>query len=202
MPSLKNVSADEWAYRKLYVAEGEVFFDESERDTGGATITATEKSSPSTWTHWRGTCVNSSGAGERAPDQIGRVIRDRWTMSGVPIIAGTRIPTATIYDYPSAWGSPRQDHRGLSAFDRRGRYRGRVVRNRQRHHQASSAPSREHLHCCFTPTSTSIIEKRRNSSVPGHVVVRVRIGAKDPAVLTTADRKRAILLTADKWTEC
>src|SRR5688572_18201002 len=33
----------------------------------------------------------------------------------------------------------------------------------------------------------------------GHVVVRVRIGAKDPAVLTTADRKRAILLTADKW---
>jgi hypothetical protein len=33
----------------------------------------------------------------------------------------------------------------------------------------------------------------------GHVVVRVRIGAKDPTVLTTADRNHAILLTADKW---
>lgn len=33
---------------------------------------------------------------ERTADQIGQVSRDRWIMNGVPVIAGTRIPTATI----------------------------------------------------------------------------------------------------------
>jgi uncharacterized protein (DUF433 family) len=33
---------------------------------------------------------------ERTPDQIGQITSNRWIMSGVPIIAGTRIPTATI----------------------------------------------------------------------------------------------------------
>lgn len=32
----------------------------------------------------------------RRPEQIGRVTRDRWIMNGVPVVAGTRIPTATI----------------------------------------------------------------------------------------------------------
>jgi uncharacterized protein (DUF433 family) len=34
--------------------------------------------------------------GERKPDEIGRVTRRRAIMDGVPIIAGTRIPTETI----------------------------------------------------------------------------------------------------------
>jgi uncharacterized protein (DUF433 family) len=34
--------------------------------------------------------------GERRPEQIGQVIRKRAIMGGVPIIAGTRIPTETI----------------------------------------------------------------------------------------------------------
>jgi uncharacterized protein (DUF433 family) len=33
---------------------------------------------------------------QREPDQIGQVTRNRWIMGGAPIIAGTRIPTATI----------------------------------------------------------------------------------------------------------
>lgn len=33
---------------------------------------------------------------ERGPEEIGQVMRNRWIMSGVPIIAGTRIPTETI----------------------------------------------------------------------------------------------------------
>jgi uncharacterized protein (DUF433 family) len=33
---------------------------------------------------------------ERRPEEIGQVIRSRRIMSGVPIIAGTRIPTETI----------------------------------------------------------------------------------------------------------
>ena len=33
---------------------------------------------------------------ERQPEQIGQVARNRWIMGGVPIIAGTRIPTQTI----------------------------------------------------------------------------------------------------------
>jgi uncharacterized protein (DUF433 family) len=33
---------------------------------------------------------------ERRPEEIGQVARNRWIMSGVPIIAGTRIPTQTI----------------------------------------------------------------------------------------------------------
>jgi hypothetical protein len=34
--------------------------------------------------------------GERRPEEIGQVVRRRAIMSGVPIIAGTRIPTETI----------------------------------------------------------------------------------------------------------
>jgi uncharacterized protein (DUF433 family) len=33
---------------------------------------------------------------ERRPEEIGQVTRNRWIMSGVPIIAGTRIPTETV----------------------------------------------------------------------------------------------------------
>lgn len=36
---------------------------------------------------------------ERTEDQIGRVVSDRFIMDGAPIIAGTRIPAATIYDF-------------------------------------------------------------------------------------------------------
>jgi uncharacterized protein (DUF433 family) len=32
----------------------------------------------------------------RTDDQIGNVTHDRWIMSGAPVIAGTRIPTATV----------------------------------------------------------------------------------------------------------
>lgn len=34
--------------------------------------------------------------GQRFKDQIGAVVRDRMIMGGAPIIAGTRIPTATV----------------------------------------------------------------------------------------------------------
>jgi uncharacterized protein (DUF433 family) len=37
--------------------------------------------------------------GERPPDQIGRVVRERYIMGGKPVIAGTRIPTATIVEF-------------------------------------------------------------------------------------------------------
>ena len=33
---------------------------------------------------------------ERLPEEIGQVVRHRGIMQGVPIIAGTRIPTETI----------------------------------------------------------------------------------------------------------
>ncbi len=33
---------------------------------------------------------------ERRPEEIGQITRNRWIMQGVPIIAGTRIPTETI----------------------------------------------------------------------------------------------------------
>ena len=35
----------------------------------------------------------------RVREQIGRISRDRWIMNGVPVIAGTRIPTATIVSF-------------------------------------------------------------------------------------------------------
>jgi uncharacterized protein (DUF433 family) len=34
--------------------------------------------------------------GERGPEQIGQVTRTRGIMRGVPVIAGTRIPTETV----------------------------------------------------------------------------------------------------------
>jgi uncharacterized protein (DUF433 family) len=32
----------------------------------------------------------------RTPEQIGKITRDRWIMSGAPILEGTRIPTETV----------------------------------------------------------------------------------------------------------
>lgn len=36
---------------------------------------------------------------ERGDDEIGRIVSDRFIMRGAPIIAGTRIPAQTIYDF-------------------------------------------------------------------------------------------------------
>lgn len=99
VPALKSVPADEWAHRKLYVVQGEVFLDEASatqarRAHGDADIVTIDMESLVADVRQQ-----LRRRSERTPDQIGRVIRDRWTMGGVPIIAGTRIPTATIYDY-------------------------------------------------------------------------------------------------------
>jgi len=39
------------------------------------------------------------GLKQRSPQEIGRVIRDRFIHGGQPILAGTRIPTATVYEF-------------------------------------------------------------------------------------------------------
>lgn len=39
---------------------------------------------------------------ERTPDQLGRITQNRYIVSNRPVIAGTRIPTAAIWDFHEA----------------------------------------------------------------------------------------------------
>lgn len=46
-----------------------------------------------------------TAAGEltrRAPEQFGKIVRNRYVMHNVPVVAGTRIPTASIWDFHEA----------------------------------------------------------------------------------------------------
>ena len=44
--------------------------------------------------------------GERTPDEFGKIVRRRGVMGGAPVLAGTRIPTTTIWNFHEAGYSP------------------------------------------------------------------------------------------------
>jgi uncharacterized protein (DUF433 family) len=101
VPLLKDVPADSWNGRRLHVVHGEVFFDRATLDR--ATASGAEGGASGVVTIDMASLARDAKRrverlSERTPDQIGHVIRDRWIMDGVPVLAGTRIPTTVVFD--------------------------------------------------------------------------------------------------------
>jgi uncharacterized protein (DUF433 family) len=92
----------EWTDRRLYVLRGDIFFTQEEvlaaaqTIEGSADLDIDEIDLASIAEEVREDVDRLS---VRTPDQIGRVTRDRYIMNGEPILAGTRIPTVTVYDF-------------------------------------------------------------------------------------------------------
>jgi uncharacterized protein (DUF433 family) len=49
-----------------------------------------------------GTAAAAAVLRERQAEDIGRVVQHRYVMHNAPVVAGTRIPTAAIWDFHSA----------------------------------------------------------------------------------------------------
>jgi uncharacterized protein (DUF433 family) len=96
VPWIKDVPADSWDERRLYVSRGQVFFDfeDAVRAADGDISHVVTIDMRSLVADIEKQIQRLS---ERTPDEIGRVSRNRWIMSGEPVLAGTRIPTATVY---------------------------------------------------------------------------------------------------------
>jgi uncharacterized protein (DUF433 family) len=101
VPSIQNVPAGGWDGRRLHVVDGHVYFDQGK--AARAAADGSKGSALGIVTIDMASLVREvrqqvRRLSERTPDQIGRLIRDRWTMGGVPILAGTRIPTKMVFD--------------------------------------------------------------------------------------------------------
>lgn len=87
----------DWATRKFYTVGGRVFF--SYEDAIVASEPLGQRVEPQILE--MGPVVADVEAAvrqlqERQPAQIGRITHNRWIQGGSPVVAGTRIPTATI----------------------------------------------------------------------------------------------------------
>lgn len=94
---LRNLSDDAWTKRKLYVFPKRVLFDEPK--TGKPQeIVSGQYVVPSVAlnTVFSETQRDVQALGHRASDKIGRVERSRYISHNAHVIAGTRIPIATI----------------------------------------------------------------------------------------------------------
>lgn len=103
-PDLKRVRAffgpdrnEDWRNRRFFVVGRRVFF--SHEDAVVAANPLGQQIVPDVLD--LGPIVNEVRAAverlpERPLDQIGQIDRDRFIMGGVPVLAGTRIPTATV----------------------------------------------------------------------------------------------------------
>jgi uncharacterized protein (DUF433 family) len=101
VPALKDVPFDSWNGKRLHVARGEVFLDREE--LARATAASSEGGVSGIVTIDMASLARDAQRqiqrlSERGPDQIGHVNRDRWIMDGVPVLAGTRIPTKVVVD--------------------------------------------------------------------------------------------------------
>lgn len=48
------------------------------------------------------TAIEAHKLAQRRPDEIGRITRHRYVLSNTPVFAGTRIPTAAVWDFHRA----------------------------------------------------------------------------------------------------
>jgi uncharacterized protein (DUF433 family) len=138
VPLIRSVPIDDWRQRQLHVKHGEVMLDGQqipcaskiyENRTDSDLVSIDMKSLVEEVQQ------QVQRLSERTPAQIGRVIRDRSIMNGEPILAGTRIPTATVFDYARHGETPAQivasyprlteeDVAAAVAFERERRRRG------------------------------------------------------------------------------
>lgn len=88
---------EDWANRRFFVVGKRVFFSHAEAIIAAKPLG--QRADP--YILDMGPVVADVHEGiqrlpVRSPDQFGKVSRDRWIMGGVPVMDGTRIPTATI----------------------------------------------------------------------------------------------------------
>jgi uncharacterized protein (DUF433 family) len=98
---LRSLPEDAWPQQRFYVAAGDAFFSYQD-----AVVAAGPLGQPGTGdiveVDLRSVVddvVDRVGQlSKRSDDEIGRITSDRYIMNGVPILAGTRTPTAVVYE--------------------------------------------------------------------------------------------------------
>jgi uncharacterized protein (DUF433 family)/DNA-binding transcriptional MerR regulator len=89
-----------WANLRFYLAGRRVYFDDPDTDArvagqpSGQTVFLINLEAVANETRAAAECLLRRGA-----DQVGRVSRHRYVMHNAPVLAGTRIPTAAIWDF-------------------------------------------------------------------------------------------------------
>lgn len=92
-----------WASLKFYVGGGKVFFDDPESGERMATEPQGQEVFPVEMIEVAREMEEAANRlRERRPDQIGRVVRNRYVLGGRPALDGTRIPTSTVWNYHEA----------------------------------------------------------------------------------------------------
>jgi uncharacterized protein (DUF433 family) len=86
----QHTSEEDWTDRRLFVTDRTVFLspEELKGEEPSAVLLVVEVVAE--------VDVGIEKLSKRTEDQFGKVTRDRFIMSGQPVLAGTRIPTATI----------------------------------------------------------------------------------------------------------
>jgi uncharacterized protein (DUF433 family) len=89
-----------WASLKFYVGGGKVFFDDPESGERMATEPHGQEVFPVEMVEViREMEKAADHLRQRAPDQIGRIVRDRQILHNAPVLAGTRVPTSAVWNF-------------------------------------------------------------------------------------------------------
>lgn len=92
-----------WASLKFYVGGGEVFFDNPNTGERMATRPHGQEVFPFEMIEVvREMEEAANRLRERTPDQIGRIVRNRYVLGNRPVLDGTRIPTSTVWNFHEA----------------------------------------------------------------------------------------------------
>jgi uncharacterized protein (DUF433 family) len=89
-----------WASLKFYVGGGKVFFD----DPGTGERMAIQQHGQQVFPFEMIEVIREMEKAadhlrQRAPDQIGRIVRDRQILHNAPVLAGTRVPTSAVWNF-------------------------------------------------------------------------------------------------------
>lgn len=102
-PWLKERYETPWASLRFYVAGRQVFFDDP---ATGARVASSPPGQTALTIELQPIAQEMRAAverlGERRPDEIGKITRRRHVMGNAPVLAGTRIPTSTIWNFHQA----------------------------------------------------------------------------------------------------
>ena len=91
---------DPWASLTLYVVNRKVVFDDPESGLRLSPGSPSQIALPIQLTKIsEETAAAVKRLQRRAPDQVGKVARNRYLQHNAPVVAGTRVPTAAIWDF-------------------------------------------------------------------------------------------------------
>ena len=97
---LKQHHETPWSSLRFYVGGGKVYFDDPE--TGGHMVGFKPGQTAFAFEMDEVERTMSDAAErlkERTPEQIGRVVRNRHVLRNQPVLDGTRVPTAAVWNY-------------------------------------------------------------------------------------------------------